>query len=480
MRGTQELESKIIRWREKAKYRCKEIESLKKRKKELILSRDSWKRKYVLSKSRNALLEKELRKSENRSVAIDAKKVKPKHHSYSVVVILLCIWLRQQGNCSLRCCSKMLGIMSFVLELELNFPCANTIQNWEKKLGHYRLGHEYESKGNWIIILDESIVMGEQKLLLVLGVNMDGYKFGKPLCFSQVSVLDMGISKTWKGEGISIRLEALKEKGFNFEYGVSDGGKNLLKALRMNGIYRIPDCTHAIGNLLKNQYAKNKGFMDFIGHCALLRRDVYMGRNTAIIPPKQRKKGRFLNLSPLSSWAYKMLLLLGSKESGLTDSQREKLLWLEGYRKLIHEMKKHCEAMNRIFQILKTDGLDKVTSQKCKVVLEEHGCSPFFSTGVNQYLDDSLGIIEKNHPLVCCSDIIESVFGKYKNLLGNSTQKMINDNCLAIPNFNQDFEIEEIKAAMEKIKIVDLLKWKNGNSPSNLITEKRHLFKNTG
>ena len=92
-------------------------------------------------------VEKELSVLRKKPVGVEDKKAKPKYHSYSMVVILLCVWLRQQGNCSLRCCSKMLVIMGFVLELELEFPCANTIQNWEKKLGYYRLENKEKRNG---------------------------------------------------------------------------------------------------------------------------------------------------------------------------------------------------------------------------------------------------------------------------------------------------------------------------------------------
>lgn len=480
MQGTINNNSKLSRWREKAKKRSKEISALKKRLKELLSSRDNWKEKYTELKAEKKYLLKKIAALEKEAFKALVEKEKPKHHSYSLQVILLCIWVRQQGNCSLRSCASSLRIMALVLGLDLSFPSRNTIQNWEKKLGYSRIHRQGKAEEKWVIILDESISIGQQKLLLILGVELTKYRFDKALCFEDMEVLYLGIGKSWTGEKISAQIKKMGSNGYNIEYGVSDGGTNLIKGLKMSNISLIQDCTHAIGNLLKKQYISNEDFIGFSKQCGIFKRQVMLGKDALIMPPTQRVKGRFLNLQALSTWAYKMLLLLEQKNSKLNEEQQQKLKWLESYRTLVLEINEQCKTMNKLFRILKNEGLNKETTEKSKAILKQSKATSFFKNGVRQYLTVNLNVLTGDKPIICCSDIIESYFGKYKNQLAKTGSKLITDSCLVIANFNQNFGKEEIKKAMEEVKIVDLKNWRQGNLPCSLLQKKRALLKSVG
>jgi len=480
MQGTNECKSKVSKWKEKAKARSKEKSALKKRLTELKESRDNWKSKYQLEKSGTKVLKKAIREFEKKGKRLDLKSQKPKFHSYKVETILLCIWLRQKGNCSLRSCVSILSIIGTILSLEFKIPSRNSIQNWEKKLGYHQIVKQGNSDDSWIIILDESISIGRQKLLLILGVKQSHYQTINTLSFQDTEVLYLGISDSWKGTEIAQQINQLKKKGFHILYGVSDGGKNLCKALEICELVRIADCTHAMGNLLKKQHKLNEEYLSFSKKCGALRTLVLQGKDAAIMPPQQRVKGRFLNLEPLCNWAYKMLLLLQKKESKLTLSQQEKLQWLEDYNSFILEIYEQSQTMNQIFKILKKEGLIEDTVSRCKLILNEGNCVPYFKQGVIQYLDKNLEAYPTKNKILCCSDIIESYFGKYKNQLTKTNAKLITESCLCIANFNQIFSEGEVKRAMESVKIIDIKNWRLENLPKSLIQEKRELLKSAG
>jgi len=475
---------KLSNWREKAKERSKEIGRLKKRMQEIIQSRKNWKEKYTLVKAENDRLHKALKtkiKEENKWKEKEKKAIeKPKHHSYSTQIIMLCIWLRQEGNCSLRSSASVLKIVALMLDIELSFPSSSSIQNWEKKLGYSRLQEEGKKGTDWVLIIDESISIGSQKLLLILGVEISKYKMGSALTFKEVSVLYMGVRKSWKGQAISEELEKIKARNFSITYSVSDGGTNIGNALIISGITHVKDCTHYIGNLLKKQYKGNELFGEFSKKCGELRRQVYLSKNAIIIPPKQRTKGRFLNLQPLSKWAYKMLLLLEKEENILSPEQREKLSWLKEYEPLVLDIYMQCKTMNEIFKILKNKGLSFQSVEECKTILKKSNITDFFRIGIEEYMATNLKLAVNDKALICCSDIIESYFGKYKNQLARTSSQVITDSCLCIANFSQNFDEKEIKKAMEDVKIVDLKKWKHEQFPSNIVQEKRKLLKSVG
>lgn len=482
MQGISKDTPKLNKWKDKAIERRKKIDALLKRIKEIKAGRENWKQKYMSFKATHELLSLENRALKERILVLEQganlTSDKPKYHSYGSMMMSMMIQMRQQGNCSLRTCIGIMKILTLVLGIEIKIPCATSILNWEKKLGLYGLNEKDTSGSNWAIIMDESISIGPEKLLLTLGVNLDEYTFGEALKFSDMSLLDMAIGCSWKGSDISARLEDLKSD-YRIAYAISDGGTNLVKSLKDSNIGRIPDCTHAIGNILKRQYNNSVTFQAFSKQCGVFKRQVHLSKYAEFAPPKQRVKGRFLNLQDLSKWAYKMLEILDLK-TDLAEEIQQKLAWLKDYRSLIDDIHHQCLLMNEIFGILKKKGLNMDAQKECLALLERHQSTDVFQKEVKEYLEIGLALIGELQNLICCSDIIESYFGKYKNMTAKNGQAIITDACLCMANFNQKFDKEHVKKAMETIKIVDLNDWKQTNCSESIYKKKKALFKNAG
>lgn len=477
MRGTKELEAKLGKWKNKAKENRLEKDRLKRRLKDLTASRDNWKDKYKVCKEETKALKKLIDTGVN---SVAKQREKPKHHSYATYIIMLVLQLRQQGLCSLRCCSKMLIELNIILGLEMKFPCANTIRNWEAKHGIYRLEQGLDEDSEWMIIVDESISIGKQKLLLILGVDLVKYKFGQALSLNDVRVLDMSISDSWKWEKMQGRIEALKSRGYTIKYGVSDTGASVVKSLLEAGIPRVADCTHVFGNLLKNHYESCPIFKQYSKACTQLKQQVLIGKNAHIMPPSQRVKGKYLNLWPLANWGKQVLDLLERPKNGLTQEQHEKLMKIKEFEPFIRELWELCQTMNKVMAVLKNKGLHPSTKIECQCILNESKIPEHIKESILDYLEKYSIQVKDIERLICCSDIIESAFGKYKRMLDLSTNKQINDSCLFIANYGGNFSEQETKSAMEQVRIVDLQKWKEENTVTSLAKQKQKLLKNSG
>lgn len=482
MQGTLKSNSNLIKWKEKAIERRKKIDALTKRIKEIKTGRSNWKEKYFSSKEMNkALLSENMELKRRISVLEQASNLtsaKPKHHSYGSLLISMLIQMRQQGNCSLRACIGVMKILVLVLGLEIKIPCASSILNWEKKLGLYNLKNKKDSGTTQAIILDESISIGTEKILLTLGVDLENYTFGQALNFSDMNLLDLAIGSSWKGEEISARLEQLKQD-YVIDYAITDGGTNLIKSLKDSQINRVADCTHAIGNILKRQYNNCAHFQSFSKQCGVFKRQVQLSNYAEFAPPKQRVKGRFLNLQYLANWAYNMLEILDLK-TGLAPKIQYQLAWLKDYRSLVDDIYHQSLLMNKLFGVLKNKGLNNHTYEECLVLLETEQSTAIFRKQVKEYLTTNMTLLEERQSLICCSDIIESYFGKYKNIATKNGQSIITDACLCMANFSQKFDQNFVKMAMENTKIVDLQEWNNTNCSESIFKKKKALFKNTG
>jgi len=475
MQGLKSDKAKIQTWREKAKKYRGEKQALKSRLKEVIEGRSKWREKHRQTQLEIKCLRKELacKKTQLRGVS--------KGHKYDCFIVSLSLWLRQNSSCSLRSCQKILRLLILILELEHQFPSHTSISNWEKKLGYYRVFEKPSSSGDWVIIIDESITVGQQKMLLILGVNLADYKFGQAVKFEDVEVLDFGIQKSWKGEAIDERLKGITSKGVNILYCVCDGGNNLCKSLKISQIIRVEDCTHAIGKLLEKQYKDKEEFVKFSRECVGFKRRKMQSEIAFLIPPTQRSKGRFLNLEPLAKWAREWILFMKKvakkRKSPVWLTEIE---WLKEYEQMVEKIYTDCQVMHQLFKIIKHQGLSEKTAAVCRNILDKSSATDFFKTGVLKYLENNLNKLGEGTSLICTSDIIESFFGKLKNRLSLNKEIGLTDSCLTIANFTKDADCSEIKKAMEEVKIVDIKNWRNENLEVNLIQKKKEVFKNAG
>lgn len=474
MRGKVITDSKIENWKDKSKRRRIENEKLKRRIKELRASRDNWKHKYMSLKSAGKVTGPSSR------TVVPGDACKPKYHAYETRVILLVLQLRQQGLCSLRCCSKMLMVLNVYFHLQMRIPCANTIRNWETKHGLYRLSQSPRQGSEWMIIVDESIGIGKQKLLLVLGVDLSRYTFGKAPGLKDVSVLDASIAPSWKWQEMRARLELLKQRGFDVKYAVSDAGASVVKSLAETAIPRVADCTHVFGNIIKKHYSQSELFEGYCRFCRRLQRQVSVGKDTPIIPPSQRKKGKYLNIFPLVDWGRKMLALLDGPRHRLSAGQVKKLAPLKDYRPLIGQMGELCDLLNGLSAVLKNQGLNQATKKQCHRIISQADIPVEIRNALSDYLQANWLPAVNRDSLICSSDIIESTFGKYKRNLNLATKGQINDNCLFIANYCEKFSLEETRQAMEQFRMVDLAEWKEKNTVASLAKQQQELFKNVG
>lgn len=471
MRGMRNTAIKVEKWKEKAKCYRKERDASNKRIRELKMSRNYWKAKYKLAQRAHG----------NPACVIEpvVDQTKPLAHSYSTELITFTLLLRQ-AHCSLAGCLTILRVLVVYWGLELGVPSRSSIQNWEKKLGYWRLSQRASPQEQWAIILDESVGVGQQKLLVVVGVELSGYQFGQALRLEEVQLLSLRLSASWKAANISEELACLKARGYQISYAISDGGANLGKALRESQITQIQDCTHALGKLLEKHYKHDKQFQAFTHACALFKRQVLLSEASVVMPPVQRTKGRFLNLEPLCQWGCKLLSLLRQPPETLSPSVREKTSWLLSYQDLLTQMQAECQTMHTLFKVLKHQGLSEQTAQQCRVILQSSQASDFFRQGVEAYLQENLDRLAEDTCRLCCSDSIESLFGKYKNQLRQAPGQVITDTCLTMANLTAKPLQQEVKQAMEETRMVDLQQWKKENLPESLLQKRRALFKSVG
>ncbi|MDR1129786.1 MAG: hypothetical protein LBK96_02250, partial [Prevotellaceae bacterium] len=80
----------------------------------------------------------------------------------------------------------------------------------------------------------------------------------------------------------------------------------------------------------------------------------------------------------------------------------------------------------------------------------------------------------------CSSDIIESCFGRHKELIKNNKSVGISDLCLCRAAIMGNNDLIDTKKAMERNKIRNIKEWSKEKIPTTLFAQKRNLMKKCG
>jgi len=353
--------------------------------------------------------------------------------------------------------------------------------NWVKKHGISQFREkEFYRQQKWVLILDESIQFGNKKLFLVLAVPENRCSQSQALTYKDLTPLVLQVNNSWKSDDI---IPVIKQH-IDIEqisYCISDIGINLTSAIKSLNSTHVPDVNHKISLNIKQVFENNTVFKQYTKALSLLRAQKSMSKIARIVPPNQRIMNRFMNLTPLFEWGMKMILLLDSNH--LTTEEKTTLSFLETYREFIIDTYKILTKLGNIQNILKSKGFSEITTQEVSKLYSEMKSDNSLQIikELNTYFAELTGKIEdKPDKTICCSsDIIESCFGKYKEIVRSNKTVGISDLCLCIAAMtgNNNSRRDRVQESMETVSINQVKEWKTKNIAKTLFAEKVELNK---
>jgi hypothetical protein len=377
---------------------------------------------------------------------------------------------------SFRAAGKVFVMLKICLELDFGQPSHTAILNWTKKqgIGNFR-EREYFKGRKWVLIADESIQFGNKKLLFVTAIPVDADSYGRYLIYSDLTPVVIQVSSSWKSEQIA---EVIKKSIFpeDVVYAVSDNGSNLTCAFKSLNIIHIEDINHKFSNIMQKLFEQDETFKSYTKCLSDMRAGLSMSQYARIVPPNQRIMSRYMNLTPLFEWGIKMIKLLDT--NNLSKEEKEILSFLYQYRTFVFETGKMLLILNTIQKRVKTEGLSGSSIKESLQLFENEKNTNLdkVKCQVIEYFHNMLNRVKDRERLICSSDIVESCFSKYKELVKNNKTVGISDLSLCISAILG--ECTDIKECFERISVKDVQNWKKENIGETLFGQKRKLLKN--
>jgi hypothetical protein len=387
----------------------------------------------------------------------------------------MAIYLVLSVGMSFRAASKVFVCIGLCLKIETGQPSHTTILNWTKKQGIGNLREKADFSGRqWILIADESIQFGNKKLLFITAVPVEKENAGRYLKYSDLTPVVIKISDTWKAETIAKVIQTSINRE-DVAYAISDLGGNLTKAFKLLNIIHIEDINHKFSWMMQKLFENNEFFKKYTKHLSDMRAKLSMSKYARIVPPNQRIMSRYMNLTPLFEWGVRMIKLLDTDH--LTKEEKEIVSFLREYKTFVCQTLELLLVMNQIQKLLKTESLSRLSIKKSLEFFGEQNNENALrvKSMIIEYFHNSLNKMAARKKVICSSDIIESCFGKFKEVVKTNKTVGISDLALCISALLS--EVDNIKEQFEAVSMKDVQEWKKENVGETLFGQKIALSK---
>ncbi len=222
-----------------------------------------------------------------------------------------------------------------------------------------------------------------------------------------------------------------------------DGTSNLKKGVRDTikelecDTHVTYDITHLSANLLKEKYEGGMTFQKIMNELALASKRITQTDIGYLPPPKIREKSRFLNLPNLVNWFDKLINI--RKRARLSNVEKRQVkeyfgwIWNPKLEPYIRTFIKEVKVVKDLQKIQKNTGVNEFSYQKACAKLsemdDEHFVKPVIKAlSIELEYSRTIGF-----PLLLTSDLIESLFGKYKTIIKPHRLSEINRSVPSMP-----------------------------------------------
>ncbi len=349
---------------------------------------------------------------------------------------------------------------------------------------------EKELADDWVWIIDHTIQFGEDKVFCIVGVRLSVLQSRSyHLTAEDVEPLALLPVKKSNGEVVYQQLEAATAKTGIPRLIVGDHGSDVKKGVDLfceqhEETSYIHDIKHKIALLLKKVLEADSHWQEFCQHATAAK---LLLTNTAlafVAPPQQRAKSRYMNLEVLIHWAeYALHFLDNHREQGREDFNKNRLIqklgWLATFRAKLKLWRELFDITSIVEDEVKQRGYSQETPVILRSALKSSATSVTGKKLAEQLLDfvsEQALKVKEGEQLLGSSDIIESAFGKLKQLERNQEKSGFTALILGLAALLAPTTPEVINASLRSVPTQCVIQWKNENLPRSVQAKRKEAI----
>lgn len=402
---------------------------------------------------------------------------------YPILMIVICIKLVLQASISFRAAPKSVHITfsQFTAVKNQPIPSHKTIGRWLTRVGLYKLNCPKEKANDWALVVDNSVQIGTQKCLVILGVRLSKFQ-GKALRFEDMEMLAMEFHDRSDAKIVCKALEKAQERVGAVAMVCADDGTDLRKGVALfckkHHAGRIFDVVHKIGTFLKKLLEKDPEWKAFTSAAGEAKKKMQQTQAAHLAPPNQRTKSRFLNIEILVRWGVDITVALEDPKHPDRQLLEQYCGWIRQHAGIITRLKQVDLISQKVRQHIR-EGISSATGNEVEAMLESfdlgmEACQ--YAGMVIDFLHEQSKIVPVGQVWIGSSEIIESLFGKLKCLEHDQSKGGFTSLVLGAAACVGKVDIDVVKAAMQQVKTEDVAAWTRDQMGTTLLSKRRQAL----
>lgn len=330
----------------------------------------------------------------------------------------------------LRAAARVLDFVALSFGLPFSAPAWTTGRMWLLRFGLAQLLAAKEPAGDWAWLIDHSVQIGKEKVLVILGIRLVDLPMPeRPLHADDLVLIDLVPMISSTREEVAQRLKEAAERTSVPRVIVDDHASDLNGGVQIfqedhPETVEIYDIKHKAACLLKARLEKNPRWQAFTAEVARTRCAIQQTELGPLTPPAAKPKARFMNLAEQWEWADRVLCLLdrapGEIPSWATPERlAAKLGWLGGFRADLAEWRQWQTLVDRAVAVVGREGLDEHTTahvSEALPVVEQGTEAHRLAEDLRGFVREQASLVKPGERLPGSTDVLESCFGRFKAL----------------------------------------------------------------
>ena len=326
-----------------------------------------------------------------------------------------------------------------------------------------------------------SVQIGTLKACVILGIRLCTVPYPqRALRFEDMHVIAVIPVEQSTGEMVDAQLEQATQRIGIPRQIVSDGGSDVKKGAALFA-ERHPetvvtyDAAHHGAIVLKRRFEGDSQWSEYISRLGKLKPHIRQTIDAFLASPSLRPKARYMNLESLLKWSRRILELLDRDAS---DSSRaeSRYGWLRDYRSSIEKWSRWEATVRASVSYVRTHGLSVDSeSELCqhlsKVPPELY--DETLATELATFVHKSSAAASPDECLIGSTEVLESLFGKWKTLERQESQSGITGLILSLGALLGTWPPSRIQAALEATPVKHVVNWCQDNLPSSVQSQRR-------
>lgn len=392
----------------------------------------------------------------------------------------------------MRAASRVVGVLH-----EINGagpylePAHTTVQNFILRIGLYLLQQAPRWACDWIWIVDHTIAMGTLKCFVVLGIRQSDYlRLKRPLAHHDLEPLALIPVERSNGAIVHGQFQELTAVCGVPRAILSDRGSDLKKGVELlqqehSEVVALDDIVHLASRLIEKILKEDDRWEEYRKVSCRCANAVRQSKLAHLKPPRPKTKARYMNIDREVRWGARALHVLDRVRGGnLNERQQmrlpldvveQRLGWLDDYRGEIELWQELSSIGQRSCRVIRRHGYGRETIEALQSELgtAKHSRSRDLSDNILAQVEPLCEAAMFHDNLPGSSEVIESLIGKGKRLLGFSSGNSLTRQVLAMITSTAKLTPQLVRDALSSCRMKHLDRWCNDNLTPSIQQQRR-------